>query len=512
MQIKAAEIADIIRRQIEGFETAIDMSEVGTVISVGDGIARIYGLDGVMAGELIELPHDVYGLALNLEEDNVGCVLMGEVHLVEEGDEAKRTKRILDIPVGPGMVGRVVDPLGRPLDGKGPIDSVDRYPLERIAPGVVDRQPVREPMQTGILAIDSMIPIGRGQRELIIGDRQTGKTAVILDSIINQKGTGNICIYVAIGQKASTVAQVIATLEKHGAMEHTIVVSATAAEPAPLQYLAPYAGAALGEYFMYNGGHAICYYDDLTKHAQAYREISLLLRRPPGREAFPGDVFFLHSRLLERAAKLSDDKGGGSLTALPVIETQMGDVSAYIPTNVISITDGQIYLESDLFYAGQRPAVNVGLSVSRVGGNAQLKAMKAIAGSLRLDLAQYRELAAFAQFGSDLDKATQNQLARGERLMEILKQGQYNPIPVELQIVAIFAGTQGFLDDMKVSAIVAFIPNLYRYARDNGAETLERIVSTGDLDDQTRDELSALITAAVDLFLKEHPEAALGEH
>ena len=512
MQIKAAEIADIIRRQIEGFETAIDMSEVGTVISVGDGIARIYGLDGVMAGELIEFPHDVYGLALNLEEDNVGCVLMGEVHLVAEGDEAKRTKRILDIPVGPGMVGRVVDPLGRPLDGKGPIESTERYPLERIAPGVVARQPVKEPMQTGILAIDSMIPIGRGQRELIIGDRQTGKTAVILDSIINQKGTGNICIYVAIGQKASTVAQVIATLEKHSAMEHTIVVSATAAEPAPLQYLAPYAGAALGEYFMYNGGHAVCFYDDLTKHAQAYREISLLLRRPPGREAFPGDVFFLHSRLLERAAKLNEDNGGGSLTALPVIETQMGDVSAYIPTNVISITDGQIYLESDLFYAGQRPAVNVGLSVSRVGGNAQLKAMKAIAGSLRLDLAQYRELAAFAQFGSDLDKATQNQLARGERLMEILKQGQYAPIPVELQIVAIFAGTQGFLDDMKVSAIVAFIPNLYRYAGDNGAETLERIVSTGDLDDQTRDELSALITAAGDLFLKEHPEAALAEH
>ena len=512
MQIKAAEIADIIRRQIEGFETAIDMSEVGTVISVGDGIARIYGLDGVMAGELIELPHDVYGLALNLEEDNVGCVLMGEVHLVQEGDEAKRTKRILDIPVGPGMVGRVVDPLGRPLDGKGPIDSVDRYPLERIAPGVVDRQPVREPMQTGILAIDSMIPIGRGQRELIIGDRQTGKTAVILDSIINQKGTDNICIYVAIGQKASTVAQVIATLEKHGAMDHTIVVSATAAEPAPLQYLAPYAGAALGEYFMYNGGHAVCFYDDLTKHAQAYREISLLLRRPPGREAYPGDVFFLHSRLLERAAKLNEENGGGSLTALPVIETQMGDVAAYIPTNVISITDGQIYLESDLFYAGQRPAVNVGLSVSRVGGNAQLKAMKSIAGSLRLDLAQYRELAAFAQFGSDLDKTTQNQLARGERLMEILKQGQYAPIPVELQIVSIFAGTQGLLDDMKVSAIVAFGPSLYRYARDNGAETLDRIVTTGVLDDQTRDELSALITAAVDLFLKEHPEAALGEH
>jgi F-type H+-transporting ATPase subunit alpha len=510
MQIKAAEIADIIRRQIEGFETSIDMSEVGTVISVGDGIARIYGLDGVMAGELIELPHDVFGLAMNLEDDNVGCVLMGEVHLVKEGDEAKRTKRILDIPVGPGMVGRVVDPLGRPLDGKGPVDSAEHYPLERTAPGVVARQPVKEPMQTGIMAIDSMIPIGRGQRELIIGDRQTGKTAVILDSIINQKGTGNICIYVAIGQKASTVAQVIATLEKNGAMDHTIVVSATASQPAPLQYLAPYAGAALGEYFMYNDGHAVCFYDDLTKHAQAYREISLLLRRPPGREAYPGDVFYLHSRLLERAAKLNDENGGGSLTALPVIETQMGDVSAYIPTNVISITDGQIYLESDLFFAGQRPAVNVGLSVSRVGGNAQIKAMKSIAGSLRLNLAQYRELAAFAQFGSDLDKATQRQLARGERLMELLKQGQYRPITVVLQIVAIYAGTKGFFDRLKVSAVGAILPSLYRYVQDNGAGTLERISSTGVLDEQTEEELSKLITAAVDLFLKEHPEASLG--
>ena len=510
MQIKAAEIADIIRRQIEGFETSIDMSEVGTVISVGDGIARIYGLDGVMAGELIELPHDVFGLALNLEDDNVGCVLMGEVHLVAEGDEAKRTKRILDIPVGPGLVGRVVDPLGRPLDGKGPIDSTERNPLERTAPGVVARQPVKEPMQTGIMAIDSMIPIGRGQRELIIGDRQTGKTAVIIDSIINQKGTGNVCIYVAIGQKASTVAQVIATLEKHGAMDHTIIVSATASEPAPLQYLAPYAGAALGEYFLYNKGHAVCFYDDLTKHAQAYREISLLLRRPPGREAYPGDVFYLHSRLLERAAKLNDENGGGSLTALPVIETQMGDVSAYIPTNVISITDGQIYLESDLFFAGQRPAVNVGLSVSRVGGNAQIKAMKSIAGSLRLNLAQYRELAAFAQFGSDLDKATQRQLARGERLMEILKQGQYRPLPVELQIVSIYAGTKGFLDKLKVSAVGAVQPSLHRYAQDNGAETLKRIISTGVLDEQTEEELSKLITSAVDLFVKENPEASLG--
>ncbi len=509
MQIKAAEIADIIRRQIEGFETSIDMSEVGTVISVGDGIARIYGLDGVMAGELIELPHDVFGLAMNLEDDNVGCVLMGEVHLVQEGDEAKRTKRILDIPVGPGMVGRVVDPLGRPLDGKGPVDSVENYPLERTAPGVVARQGVKEPMQTGIMAIDSMIPIGRGQRELIIGDRQTGKTAVILDSIINQKGTGNICIYVAIGQKASTVAQVIATLEKHGAMDHTIIVAATASEPAPLQYLAPYAGAALGEYFLYNGGHAVCFYDDLTKHAQAYREISLLLRRPPGREAYPGDVFYLHSRLLERAAKLNNELGGGSLTALPVIETQMGDLSAYIPTNVISITDGQIFLESDLFFAGQRPAVNVGLSVSRVGGNAQIKAMKSIAGSLRLNLAQFRELAAFAQFGSDLDKATQRQLARGERLMEILKQGQYRPIPVELQIVSIFGGTKGLFDGLKVSAVGAIQPSLHRYAQDNGAETLERIISTGVLDEQTEEELTKLISSAVDLFIKENPEAAL---
>jgi F-type H+-transporting ATPase subunit alpha len=389
---------------------------------------------------------------------------MGEVHLVQEGDEAKRTKRILDIPVGPELVGRVVDPLGRPLDGKGPIDSVARNPLERTAPGVVARQGVKEPMQTGIMAIDSMIPIGRGQRELIIGDRQTGKTAVILDSIINQKGTGNICVYVAIGQKASTVAQVIAILEKHGAMEHTIIVSATASEPAPLQYLAPYAGAALGEYFLYSGGHAVCFYDDLTKHAQAYREISLLLRRPPGREAYPGDVFYLHSRLLERAAKLNDELGGGSLTALPVIETQMGDLSAYIPTNVISITDGQIFLESDLFFAGQRPAVNVGLSVSRVGGNAQIKAMKSIAGSLRLNLAQFRELAAFAQFGSDLDKATQRQLARGERLMEILKQGQYRPISVELQIVSIYGGTKGLFDGLKVSAVGAIQPSLYRSA------------------------------------------------
>lgn len=512
MQIKASEIADIIRRQIEGHETTIDMAEIGTVISVGDGIARVYGLDGAMAGELLEFPNGVYGLALNLEEDNVGVVLMGETQLVREGDQVRRTKRIIQVPVGPALVGRVVDPLGQPLDGKGPIEAEDHYPIERIAPGVVARQPVKEPMQTGIKAIDAMIPIGRGQRELIIGDRQTGKTAIILDTIIHQKGTGNICIYVAIGQKKSTVAQVIATLERHGAMEHTIVVSATASEPAPLQYIAPYAGCAMGEYFLYNKGNAICFYDDLSKHAQAYREISLLLRRPPGREAYPGDVFYLHSRLLERAAKLRDDLGGGSLTALPVIETQMGDVSAYIPTNVISITDGQIYLESDLFYSGQRPAVNVGLSVSRVGGNAQIKAMKAIAGSLRLDLAQYRELAAFAQFGSDLDKATQQQLARGERLMEILRQGQYRPLPVELQIVSIYAGTKGFLDQLKVSFVLVFERFLHRAVQDEIPETLERITSTGKLDDQSREELDRVIASAVERFKKENPEASLGEH
>ncbi len=512
MQIKAAEIADIIRRQIEGQETSIDMAEVGTVISVGDGIARVYGLDGVMAGELVAFPNDVYALALNLEEDNVGCVLMGESQLVSEGDEVRRTRRIIEVPVGPGLVGRVVDPLGQPLDGKGPIEAAERYPVERIAPGVVARQPVKEPMQTGIKAIDAMIPIGRGQRELIIGDRQTGKTAIILDSIINQKGTGNVCVYVAIGQKKSTVAQVVAILDRHGAMEHTIVVSATAAEPAPLQYLAPYAGCAMGEYFLYNGGHAVCFYDDLSKHAQAYREISLLLRRPPGREAYPGDVFYLHSRLLERAAKLRDDLGGGSLTALPVIETQMGDVSAYIPTNVISITDGQIYLESDLFYAGQRPAVNVGLSVSRVGGNAQIRAIRSLAGSLRLDLAQYRELAAFAQFGSDLDKSTQRQLARGERLLEILKQGQFQPLPVELQIVSIFAGTQGYLDRLRLASIRVFERHLHRYARDEAPQTLDKIVATGKLDDQLREELKKVCEGALDRFLKENPEAAVAEH
>ena len=403
VDLKADEITEIIRQQISGIDRSVDVAEVGTVISVGDGIARVYGLSRVMAGELVEFPHNLMGLALNLEEDSVGCVLMGESREVKEGDQAKRTGKIISVPVGPAMVGRVVNPLGQPVDGKGPIDSVEMYPIERLAPGVIDRKPVKEPLQTGLKAIDAMIPIGRGQRELIIGDRQTGKTAIAVDTIINQKGTGVICVYVAIGQKKSTVAQIVKTLEEYGAMDHTIVVTASASEPAPLQYLAPYAGCAMAEYFLYNGQHALVIYDDLSKHAQAYREISLLLRRPPGREAFPGDVFYLHSRLLERAAKLSDKNGGGSLTALPVIETQAGDVSAYIPTNVISITDGQIFLETDLFHSGVRPAVNVGISVSRVGGSAQIRSMRTVSGTLRLDLAQYRELAAFSQFASDLD-------------------------------------------------------------------------------------------------------------
>ncbi|HLJ74418.1 MAG TPA: F0F1 ATP synthase subunit alpha, partial [Thermoanaerobaculia bacterium] len=461
--IKSDEITEIIRQQLSGIEKSINVAEVGTVISVGDGIARVYGLDRVMAGELVQFPHDIVGLALNLEEDNVGCVLLGEASSIKEGDEVKRTGRIMSVPVGPNVVGRVVNPLGIPIDGKGPIQAAEYYPIERIAPGVVDRKPVKEPLQTGLKAIDSMIPIGRGQRELIIGDRQTGKTAIAVDTIINQKGKGVVCIYVAIGQKKSTVAQVVKTLEDHGAMEHTIVVSASASEPAPLQYLAPYGGCAMGEYFLYNKKAALCIYDDLSKHAQAYREISLLLRRPPGREAYPGDVFYLHSRLLERAAKLNDEKGGGSLTALPVIETQAGDVSAYIPTNVISITDGQIYLETDLFHSGVRPAVNVGISVSRVGGSAQIRVMRAVAGTLRIDLAQYRELAAFAQFGSDLDKVTQAQLNRGRRLVEILKQGQYQPMRVALQVFSVFAGTQGFLDSLKVEAIRPFETAMHQY-------------------------------------------------
>ena len=491
--LKAEEITEIIRQQLSGIGKGVDVSEVGSVVSVGDGIARVYGLDRVMAGELVQFPHDVAGLALNLEEDNVGVVLLGEYQAIKEGDEVRRTGRIMSVPVGPNLVGRVVNPLGVPIDGKGAVQSAEYYPIERIAPGVVDRKPVKEPLQTGLKAIDSMIPIGRGQRELIIGDRQTGKTAIAIDTIINQKGKGVICIYVAVGQKKSTVAQVVKTLEDYGAMDHTIVVSASASEPAPLQYLAPYGGCAMGEYFLYNKQHALCIYDDLSKHAQAYREISLLLRRPPGREAYPGDVFYLHSRLLERAAKLNDEKGGGSLTALPVIETQAGDVSAYIPTNVISITDGQIFLETDMFYSNVRPAINPGISVSRVGGNAQIKAMKQVAGRLRLDLAQYRELEAFAQFGSELDQATQKQLARGARVVEVLKQPQYAPMPVEQQIMIIFAVTNGFLDDVVVAHIKGWEQGFRDFMaaqhRDVGEEIRARKV--------LGDELAARLRAAI---------------
>src|SRR6201994_865401 len=461
--IRADEITKILRQEIENYERAVDVTEVGSVISLGDGIARIHGLEKVMSGELIEFPHNVSGIAMNLEEDQVGAVLLGEFAEIKEGDEVKRTGGIMSVPVGEALIGRVVNALGQPIDGKGPIQTTQYNPVERLAPGVVARQPVKEPMQTGIKAIDAMIPIGRGQRELIIGDRQTGKTAIALDAIINQKGGDMICIYVAIGQKRSTVAQVVKTLEDHGAMEYTIVVSASASDPAPMQYLAPFAGCAMGEYFRDRGKHALCVYDDLSKHAAAYREISLLLRRPPGREAFPGDVFYLHSRLLERAAKLNKELGGGSLTALPFIETQAGDISAYIPTNVISITDGQIFLESDLFNSNVRPAINVGISVSRVGGSAQIKAMRQVAGSLRLELAQYRNLEAFAQFGSDLDKASQDQLSRGKRWIEVLKQPPYSPIPVEKQVAIIFAGGQGFLDDLRVEDIRRFEAELYQY-------------------------------------------------
>ena len=499
--IKADEIATVLRRQIEGFEREIDVAEVGTVTSVGDGIARIHGLEKCMAGELVELPRGVLGLALNLEEDSVRAVLLGETKLIKEGDEVRRTGRIMEVPVGEQLVGRVVDALGQPLDGKGPIETKQFGPVERIAPGVIERTPVKEPLQTGLKAIDAMIPIGRGQRELIIGDRQTGKTAVALDTIINQKGTGVICIYVAIGQKKSTVAQVVKTLEEFGAMEHTIVVSASASEPPPLQYLAPYTGCAMGEFFRDRGGHALCIYDDLSKHAAAYREISLLLRRPPGREAFPGDVFYLHSRLLERAAKLGDEQGGGSLTALPVIETQAGDISTYIPTNVISITDGQIYLETDLFYSGVRPAVNVGLSVSRVGGNAQIKAMKSVAGTLRLELAQYRDLAAFAQFGSDLDKATQAQLARGARLVEILKQPQYQPLPVEKQLILIFTGTNKYLDDVDPKRLARFEKELFQYLDAAASGLLEAIRTKKTLDDDIKERLHRTIKEFKEQFV-----------
>ncbi|MCC6293489.1 MAG: F0F1 ATP synthase subunit alpha [Bryobacterales bacterium] len=500
-QVRADEIARVLRQQIENYDAAVNVAEVGSVISVGDGIARVHGLEQVMAGEMIEFPHGVSGIALNLEEDQVGAVLLGEAHMIKEGDEVRRTGKIMSVPVGPGLVGRVVDALGNPIDGKGPIEAKEYFAIERLAPGVVDRQPVKEPLQTGIKAIDSMIPIGRGQRELIIGDRQTGKTTIALDTIINQKGSGVICIYVAIGQKRSTVAQVVRTLEEYGAMEYTIVVAATASDPAPMQYLAPYSGCAMGEYFRDNNGHALAVYDDLSKHAAAYREISLLLRRPPGREAFPGDVFYLHSRLLERAAKL---KSGGSLTALPFIETQAGDVSAYIPTNVISITDGQIFLESDLFNSNIRPAVNVGISVSRVGGSAQTKAMRQVAGSLRLELAQYRALAAFAQFGSDLDKASQQQLARGARLVEILKQPNYSPLPVEKQVLIIFAGTNAFLDDLAVDQVRKFEAELYRYVENTHPRILTEIREKKAIDD----DLKARITAALKEFKERFVQGA----
>jgi len=493
MQIRAEEISKIIKDQIKGYEKEIDVAETGTVLSVGDGIARIYGLRNVMSSELIEFPDEIYGMALNLEEDNVGCVIFGEVMDIKEGDQVKRTKRIVQVPVGEAMLGRVVNAIGIPIDGKGPVESNEYRVVDVKAPGIVKRQPVKEPLQTGLKSIDAMTPIGRGQRELIIGDRQTGKTALAIDTIINQKDTDVKCIYVAIGQKKSTVAQVVATLEEHGAMDYTVVVSATASDPAPLQYIAPYAGAAIGEYFRDNGEHALVVYDDLTKQAQAYRQISLLLRRPPGREAFPGDVFYLHSRLLERAAKYNDEMGGGSLTALPIVETQAGDVSAYIPTNVISITDGQIYLDTDLFYSGFRPAINVGISVSRVGGNAQVKAMKKVAGSLRLDLAQYRELAAFAQFASDLDKATQAQLNRGARLMEILKQPQYNPLPVEKQIVILYVATNGYLDDYPVEALGNFEEQFYVFMESQHPDILKSIRESGDIDSDTEKALKDAI-------------------
>jgi len=494
-EIKADEIASVLRQQIEGFQPGVDVTEEGTVLSVGDGIARVYGLENCMSGELLELPHGVFGLALNLEEESVGAVLLGEFVKIKEGDTVRRTGRIMSVPVGEALVGRVVNPLGQPQDGRGAIATDATAPLERIAPGVVDRQPVKEPLQTGIKAIDAMIPIGRGQRELIIGDRQTGKTAIAIDTILNQKSSGVVCIYVAVGQKRSTVAQVVKTLQDAGAMAYSIVVSASASEPATLQYIAPYAGCAMGEYFRDLGRHALVIYDDLSKHAAAYREISLLLRRPPGREAFPGDVFYLHSRLLERAAKLNDELGGGSLTALPIIETQAGDVSAYIPTNVISITDGQIYLENDLFYSGIRPAVNVGISVSRVGGNAQIKAMKQVAGTLRLDMAQYREMAAFAQFGSDLDKATQALLARGQRLTELLKQGQFRPVPVEKQIIAIFAGVSGYLDDLEVGQILPFEEALGRELDGAGRPVTRSLLEKRTLDDGMKTEIRSMLDA-----------------
>ena len=500
MNLRADEISSLIQKQIEGFEEGIELKETGRVISVGDGIARIYGLGEAMAGELLEFPGGLSGMVLNLEEDNVGAVLLGRDDNIKEGDEVKRTGRIMEVPIGPEMVGRVVDGLGQPIDGKGPIKTEKFGPIERIAPGVIDRKSVHEPMQTGIKSIDGMIPIGRGQRELIIGDRQTGKTAVAIDAIINQKGQNMFCIYVAVGQKRSTVAQVVKTLEQYDAMKYTIVVSASASDPAPMQFIAPYAGCAMAEYFRDNGQHCLIVYDDLSKQAAAYRQLSLLLRRPPGREAYPGDVFFLHSRLLERSAKVSDELGAGSMTALPIIETQAGDVSAYIPTNVISITDGQIFLETDLFYSGVRPAINVGLSVSRVGGSAQIKGMKQVAGKLRLDLAQYREMAAFAQFGSDLDAATQAQLHRGERLVELLKQPQYKPLSVVQQIISIFAGVRGLVDDIPVADIQKFESGLLNFIEDKHQNLVEKIDAAKKLDDDSEAQLQAAIEEFKGLF------------
>ncbi|MBI5342988.1 MAG: F0F1 ATP synthase subunit alpha [Deltaproteobacteria bacterium] len=493
MSIRASEITEILKSQIKGYEKRVDVAETGVVLSVGDGIARIHGLEKAMAGELLELPGGVRGMVLNLEEDNVGVALLGDDSLIKEGDVARRTGRIVSVPCGDALVGRVVSPLGQPLDGKGPIDTKDYRLIEIKAPGIVKRQPVKEPLQTGLKAIDGMIPIGRGQRELIIGDRQTGKTAVALDTIINQKGQNVICVYVAIGQKRSTVAQVVEKLREYGAMDYTVIVAATASESAPINFIAPYTGCTIGEFYRDSGRHALCVYDDLSKHAVAYRQLSLLLRRPPGREAYPGDVFYLHSRLLERAAKLSDAAGGGSLTALPIIETQGGDVSAYITTNVISITDGQIYLEADLFYAGVRPAVNVGLSVSRVGGNAQIKAMKQVAGRLRLELAQYREMAAFAQFGSDLDKATQMQLARGARLVEILKQDQYRPQPIEQQVVTIFAATNGFTDGFDISSLGRYEIELAAFMKDKRGDVLALLREKKTIDDAVKGKLTAAL-------------------
>ena len=497
MAIKADEITKVIQQQIQGYQSEVDIREVGSVTSVGDGIAHVYGLERVMYNELLEFPRGVFGIALNLEEEGVGVVLLGETHLVREGDLVKRTRRIMQVPAGPALIGRVVNPLGLPLDGKGPVKAETSMFVERLAPGVVERLPVREPLQTGIKAIDAMIPIGRGQRELLIGDRQTGKTIIAIDTILNQRDSGVVCIYVAIGQKNSTVAQIVKTLEDSDAMSYSIVVAASASDPSPLQYLAPFAGCAMGEYFRDKGGHALLIYDDLSKHAAAYREISLLLRRPPGREAYPGDVFFLHSRLLERAAKLNDELGGGSLTALPIIETQAGDVSGYIPTNVISITDGQIYLEPELFNAGVRPAINVGISVSRVGGSAQVKAIRQVAGKLRLDLMQYRDLLTFAQFGTELDRTSQAQLDRGARLMEILKQDQYSPLPVEKQVLIIYAGNRGFLDEFPVDRIRAYEKKLYEFVERNHPDILTRIAEKKQIDAA----LDEAITGALEEFV-----------